>query len=172
MFKPIVTSLAAMALLAGAAAFAQSPPPAGAMRDRAGWHAEMQANRLAQLKSQMKITSAQEPDWNGFVSALQSMHSKWSKKAMKSRTGGLTPAPQVFDTMAEYAQKRAKNARTLAQAVKKLYGQLTPVQRAVFDTHLAERHGHMRRGHHRIMNRQAPRNAPPPPVSMPGNGGR
>lgn len=172
MFKPFVTGLAALALLAGTAAFAQSPPPAGAMKDRAGWYAQKQSNRLAQLKAQLKITSAQEPAWNGFVSALQSMHPKWPKKAMRSKAGGLTPAPQVFDTMAEYAQKRAEGARALAGAVKKLYEQLTPVQRAVFDTHLAERHNLMRHRYPRNMNRQAPRNAPPPPASGPANNGR
>ena len=172
MFKPFVTSLAAVALLAGTAAFAQSPPPRGAMKDRAGWHAQRQADRLAQLKAQLKITAAQEPAWNGFVSALQSMHPKWPKRAMKSKTGGLTPAPQVFDTLAEYAQKRAESARAVAGAVKKLYEQLTPVQRAVLDTHLAERHRYTRHRYYRNMNRQAPRNAPPPPESGSGNGGR
>jgi len=169
MFKPFVTSLAAVALLAGTAAFAQSPPPPGAMKDRAGWHAQKKADRLAQLKAQLKITSAQEPAWNGFVSALQSMHPKWPKKAMQKKSGGLTPAPQVFDTLAEDAQKRAADARALAGAAKKLYEQLTPVQRAVFDTHLAERHSRMRHRHHGSMNRQAPRNVPPPPASGPGN---
>lgn len=172
MFKPFVTSLAAVALLAGTAAFAQSPPPAGAMKDRAGWHARRQADRLTQLKAQLKITSAQEPAWNGFVSALQSMHPKWQKRAMRNKAGGLTPAPQVFDTLAEDAQKRAEDARSLAGAVKKLYGQLTPVQRAVLDTHLAQRHSHMRRGYHKAMNRQAPRNAPAPPESGSGTDGR
>ena len=171
MFKPLVTGLAAAALLTGAAAFAQSPPP-GAMKDRAGWHAQRQADRLARFKAELKITAAQEPSWNGFVSALQSMHPKWSGKAMKGKTGALTPAPQVFDMLAVHAQKRAEGARELARAVSKLYGQLTPVQRAVFDTHLADRHSFMRHRFHKRMNRQAPRNMPPSPGSGLGREGR
>ena len=171
MFKPLVTGLAAAALLAGAAAFAQSPPP-GAMKERAAWHAQSRADRLARLKAQLKITAAQEPSWNGFVSAVQSMHPKWPGKAVNSKAGALTPAPQVFDALAEHAQKRAEGARELARAVNKLYGQLTPVQRAVFDTHLAERRSFMRHRFHKRMNRQAPRNMPPPPESGSGRDGR
>lgn len=162
MFKSLVTGFAAAALLSGAAAFAQAPQP-GAMKDRAAWRAQRQADRLAQLKTQLKITSAQEPSWNAFASAWQAMHLQWRGKAAKSRTSGLTPAPEVFDRLAEYAGKRAENARALAEAAKKLYGELTPVQRAVFDTHLADRRGLMKHRYPQRMNRQAPRNGPPPP---------
>lgn len=170
MFKSLVTGLAAVALLSGAAAFAQPPQP-GAMKDRSAWRAQRQSERLAQLKAQLKITSAQEPSWNAFASALQAMHPKWHGKAAKSRTGELTPAPKVFDRLAEYARKRAESARVLAKSVNQLYDQLTPVQRAVFDTHLADsRHGFMKQRRYQRMNRQVPRNAPPPPSPESGRG--
>lgn len=174
MNKPILTSLAALALLAGGAAFAQSAPQPGAMQNRVQWQARHQ-ERLAQLKAQLKLTAAQEPAWSKFTGALESMRSARVGKKMKTaRAGQLVPAPQFFEERAKNAEEHARKARELAQVVKTFYDQLTPVQRAVFDTHLADsRHSFMKHRYHmKRMDRRGPPGAPPPPPEAgSGNGG-
>lgn len=177
MKKAIVTGLAALGLLVGTAAFAQQGPQPGAGMAKAKWHVRHRGDRLARLKAELKITSAQEPAWNEFVKAAQEMRPTWPReKAM--RTGGeLTPAPEVFDKMADRAARRAEKARALARAVKKLYHALTPVQRAIVDTHLADMHRRLGHRWHRGMwhgmrgFHSHPMIPMPPPVPGTGDNG-
>ncbi len=175
MKKSILTSLAALALLAGGAAYAQPAPQPGAMQARGQWQSRHREARLEQLKAQLKLTTAQEPAWNKFTGALESMHSsRMGKKMQTAKSGQLVPAPQFFEDRAKYAEEHARKARELAGVVKTFYDQLTPVQRAVFDTHLADsRHSFMKHRYYmKRMDRRGPPNAPPPPPeSGSGNGG-
>lgn len=148
MNKPIMTTVAALALLGAGIAFAQGAPSPAAPPAKAGWygkHHKSAAERLAKFKSQLKITAAQESAWNGFTAALQNMRPARPPRMMAKKQGGLTPAPEVFDKLAEMAQQRAQKARALAQSVSNLYRELKPTQRAVFDTHLADMHRKMKR---------------------------
>lgn len=145
MLKSIMMAVAAFALLGAGVAFA-APGPGGNGHGPAGWH-KRDHQAFAMLKAQLKLTSAQEPAWNEVMAAMQAMHPKWARKSAMKKPAATMTAPEVFDKLAGFAEKRARNAQALAQAVKKLYGELTPVQRAVLDTHLAD----MRRArrHHR-----------------------
>lgn len=173
MNKLVMTGIAALALAASGTAFAQGAPPA-APPAKAGWYGKHHRNaeaRLAKLKSQLNITAAQEPAWNRFTTALQNLRPARPSRMMAKKPAGLTPAPEVFDALAKRAQQRAQKAQALAQSVSGLYRTLTPTQRAVFDTHLADmrnktRHHWGRRGgwKHPPMKRIAP-----PPASG-GNG--
>lgn len=175
MNKPILTGLAALALLAGGAAYAQSPPQPGAMQNnRMQWQARHQEARLTQLKAELKLTAAQAPAWNTFTSALQSMRSTWrGKRINTARAGQLVPAPRLFEERARLSEEHARKARELAQVVKTFYDQLTPVQRAVFDTHMADSRHRFRehRYYEKRMDRRGPPNAAPPPEAGTGNGG-
>ncbi len=174
MNKPIMTSIVALALLGAGTAFAQTTPTAPAPTTKAGWHGKYHksmADRFATFKSQLKITASQEPAWNRFTTAIQDMRPAKPPRMMSKKAGGLTPAPEVFDTMAKMAQQRAQKAQALAQAVSNLYKGLSTTQRAVFDTHLADMHHKMkrhwqhRRGGHKGAH-MAPMSAP-----QPGTGG-
>ncbi|MGH8225435.1 MAG: Spy/CpxP family protein refolding chaperone [Gammaproteobacteria bacterium] len=148
MNKPIMTTIAALALLGAGSAFAQSTPAPSAPPAKAGWHAkhhQSMADRLANFKSQLKITASQEAAWNGFTTALQGMRPAKPSQMMAKKAGGLTPAPEVFATMAKMAQQRAQKAQALSQAASNLYKGLSSTQRAVFDTHLADMHHSMKR---------------------------
>lgn len=171
MYKSIMTTVAVLALLGSGAAFAQSAPAAGNPPPKAGWSSRHQAP-FAKLKAQLKLTQAQEPAWNKVMAAMQAMHHKPGSKPMMNKPGTMTPAPQVFDEMAQHAAQRADQAQSLAKAVKAFYAQLTPVQRAVLDTHLADARQRMKHHRHRGMRdwgqhggRMAPTApaAPPPP---------
>lgn len=145
MYKPIMIAVAALALLGAGTAFAHSAP-GGAASGKDGWHARHHQQPFAKLKMQLKLTSAQEPAWNQLMASMKAMRPHWAGKRGMKKSGELMTAPQAFDKMAKLSAERARRAKTLAQAVKKFYGQLTPVQRAVMDTHLQDmRH---ERGHH------------------------
>ena len=178
MKKLIFTGLATLGLLTGAAAIAQpAPPPAGG-----GWHVRHQEARLNRLKAQLQITSTQEPAWNTFVTAMKDMRPQWEKGGMMGKpVAGLTPAPKVFDKLAQFAEQRAAKAKQLARAADRLYRELTPVQRAVLNTHLADMRQAMH--HFRRMRHNGHKQGgwvrhgarPMPPVTNPpmgaGNGG-
>jgi len=161
MYKAVMSTVAALALLAAGVAFAH-PPSGGNWSGKTGNY-----QPFAQLKVQLKLTPAQEPAWDQLMNSMKAMH---QKPAMAKSAATMT-APQFFDKMAQYAGQRAQHAQALAQAVKKFYGQLTPVQRAVMDTHVADvhkrmmhhRHGMRDQGHH------GEHMAPPAPATVPGN---
>ena len=143
MYKPIIMAVAALALLGVGTAFAQ-PAPGGTGYGQSAWHRQQP---FAMLKAQLKLTSAQEPAWNQLMAAMKAMRPHWAGKRGMKKSGELMTAPQAFDKMAKFSEERARHAQVLAQAMRKFYGQLTPVQRKVLDTHLQD----MRRGksHHR-----------------------
>lgn len=163
MYKSITMLAAALALLGAGAAFA-APGPGGA-----GWHKRDHAP-FAMLKAQLKLTPAQEPAWNQVMAAMQSLHPKrGEKRAMKKPAAAMT-APELFDKLAAFAEQRARGAQALAQAVKTLYGELTPVQRAVLDTHLADMRlarRHHRHGMHGWEHHGRPMAAPAPGSGSP-----
>ena len=165
MYKSIMAAVAGLALLGTGVAFAN--PPAGA--NGPGKAADRQP--FAQLKAQLKLTPAQEPAWNELMNSMKAMHRKPAKPGMKKGAAPMT-APEFFDRMAQYAEQRAQRAQALARAVKKFYGQLTPVQRAVMDTHIADARKRMMHHRHgmRHWGRPGQHMAPPPaPATAPGN---
>lgn len=96
--------------------------------------------RLAAIKSELKITPAQETAWSAFekqtlqqAQTMQALHQQ-----MQEKMHGATPGtPQEFAALREGMFKaRQANAETHAQAVKDLYVALTPEQRAVADRSL------------------------------------
>ena len=171
MNKPILTGIAALALMAGGVAFAQSAPPPGAMQNRGQWQGRYHQDRLETLKAQLKLTAAQEPAWNEFTKALESMRAKRGAMRGQARSGQLMPAPEYFRERAQWAEAHARRAQELARVVKAFYEKLTPVQRAVFDTHLADsRHSFMRHRYYKRMDRWGPRNGVPPQAPQPASG--
>ena len=135
------------ALVAGAAlpALAQeaSPPKPGGMQqgrmDPARMH-EMMARRQAELKTQLKLTPAQEPAWTSWAAAMAppadmaSRMSRESRMKMRQEMEALT-TPQRIDRMnAIKAQRDADMARR-NDATKAFYAQLSAEQQKVFDRH-------------------------------------
>lgn len=137
-----ITAGAALSLMLAGAALAAGAWQGG--REGMAPHRDRGA-ALARLQSQLAITSAQEPAWTRFTQALAAMHHRPAHRA-ESRSAGLTPAPKIFAAVAERMETRAKAARDLSAAAGALYQALSPTQRAVLDTHLAD---FMARRHHR-----------------------
>ena len=114
--------------------------------------------RLAYLKTALKITDAQQPQWDAFADTLRKQ-ARAADERMKTHRAQMaegrkgTP-PTAIERM-EFAQTRlaASSARlneTLA-AAKPLYAALSPEQQKVADELLASRghRGHGHRGGHR-----------------------
>ena len=141
--------IAALLAASGAVAIAQSPaqPAAGeqppraasaevrraAPRDPAQWQqrmAERHAQRLAQLKTALKLSAAQEGAWNQFVAASQ---------PPALRTPPARPdfaqlsTPERIDLMQQQMAERQAQMKQHGDAVKTFYAQLTPEQQKTFD---------------------------------------
>ena len=90
-------------------------------------------NRLAGLKSELKITPAQEPAWNAYVeqakSQAESMRS--SMIAMHERTPATLP--ERLELRDQIWKERQARSEAMGQKLKDLYAALTPEQKAILD---------------------------------------
>jgi hypothetical protein len=94
------------------------------------------AARLADLKAQLKITSAQEGAWKAYESAvtqqattMQAMRNQFQAQAQNAQPGAANPE-WVSQRLAMKAQHDAGRAAQSA-ALRDLYAALTPEQRAL-----------------------------------------
>jgi hypothetical protein len=91
--------------------------------------------RLTHLKSELKITPAQESAWNAYATAIkqqaESMQAMRNQMFAAAQSGG----PERFTQRAELMKQRAAGADTMAAVIKDLYAALTPEQKALADLH-------------------------------------
>ena len=96
--------------------------------------------RLARLKADLKITSAQEPAWNAYAEQIkqhagemQALHG-----TMHDGTSGNTrpSAPERVERQAQFAKKQQEHLERLAVLTKDLYAVLTPEQKTLADQRL------------------------------------
>jgi len=111
----------------------------GGMPD--GQHGAMSAQYLAQLKTQLAITSQQEPAWQAFAakaaeqgSVMQATHAQHHQATDANSAAPDRMAQHVGSMTQHLAGMQAVNA-----ALKDLYAVLTPEQRSVAD----QQFGHM-----------------------------
>lgn len=163
MNKLILTTLVSASLAAAAAplAYAQSasPAPEGPRAERyahRGPHGErafrlpserMEA-RLAYLKTALKITDAQQAQWDAFADALRKQAREADQRIQSHRAqmaeGRRDAAPTAIERLerrqARLAAASARLSETLV-AAKPLYAALSPEQQKIADELLAPR-GH------------------------------
>lgn len=168
MNKLILSTLVSASLAAAAAplVFAQTanPKPEGlqAQRFEHRRHHDQHAfrlpserieARLAYLKTAMKITDAQQPQWDAFAATLRKqareaderIQARGSKMAQGRKDTPPTAVERMEFRQARLAAASARLSETLA-AAKPLYAALTPEQQKVADEVLAPRgHGMFRR---------------------------
>jgi Spy/CpxP family protein refolding chaperone len=127
-------------------------PGAGAMdparmAERQKKMSERHAARMAQLKTELKISTAQEPAWNAFVA--RTAHEPRQPRAAEDWSQLTTP--QRLDKMQALKAERDAEMSKRIDATKGLYAALTPEQQKVFD---AQGHGRFQRagmkGEHRM----------------------
>ena len=158
-------ALPALAQQAPAAPTQPNPPAAGAMAQDGRHHqagerhhghkgggkhhgnrAEYRAKHLAALKSDLKLTAAQEPAWTTYTTSMQpgERTPRLDRKGMDQLT-----TPERIDRMRALRAQHAAEADRRGEATKTFYAALTPEQQKTFDAK-AHRGGHrmggMKRG--------------------------
>ncbi len=159
----IGTLLAAGLAVSALPVLSQEAAPASKGRQAAERQADrgqrMEA-RIEQLKTTLKITDAQLPQWNAFADTLRKQARAGSER-MKARHAsaekGAKPAPrtaieQLERRKAHLAEASARMDEVLATA-RPLYAAFSPEQKKIADDLLAKRGGHD--GHRRGGDRPA-----------------
>ena len=143
--------LAALLATSGTVALAQTPP-APAAGDAAPHHAagerrdhmkkdpaemrqrmaERHEHRMAELKSQLKITSDQGAAWDTFAVAMKPPARPERPPMSRAEFDKLT-TPERIDLMQKRRAERDQQMNQRADAVKAFYAQLTPEQQKTFD---------------------------------------
>lgn len=174
--KHLATRLACVAVVAlvtggSVAASAQQAPPAQAWRGRMGMMSgDMAAmmsmmqgggmmggmpfrhveGRLAFLKAELKITPAQEPQWNKFADAFRSVaksaqatQQQMMGNGSQMMGGGPVTAPQRLDRYETMLSTRLDAVRTIKAAFDPLYASLSDEQKRAADELLANPIGPM-----------------------------
>ncbi|MBI1868387.1 MAG: Spy/CpxP family protein refolding chaperone [Methylocystis sp.] len=106
----------------------------GMMMCHMGEHVE---GRLAYLKTELKITEAQTPQWNAFADAFRAVAKKMAQLCgmMKEHGGSMAPAslPERLNMMEEHMTKGLEAMRALKAAVQPLYAILSDEQKKTAD---------------------------------------
>ena len=103
--------------------------------------AAMIAARLAYLKTELKITPAQDAAWQAYSAKAreQSAGMLAMRGAMLNATGS---APERLAERAALMKQRLAGMEDMAAAVKDLYAVLTPEQKAIADQEFGAMSGH------------------------------
>ncbi len=157
--SPMKKTLVALAAsLALSTAFAQSSAPAAASAPDAA-AARGQAReahveqRIADLHSKLKITSAQEDQWNKFADVMRDNgHTIGELYRQRIALGSNTSAVDDMKQYAQITQAQADGTKRLVDAFEPLYASLSPEQKKLADVNF---HQNARRGEHK--GRRAPR---------------
>jgi hypothetical protein len=110
--------------------------------------------RLAYLRTALKITDAQQSQWNAFADTLRKqakdMDARVQARRAQRAEGKPDARPTAIERLAHRQQRLAHASARLDEllaAAKPLYAALTPEQQKVADELLAQRHRGMRHGH-------------------------
>jgi protein CpxP len=156
--------LSAGLVLAAAPTLAQDASAPAAKEPKAQQKAPRQARalpserveaRITELKSALKITSAQEPQWNAFADTLRKQARAGDDRFKARRASlekGAKPAPLNAIQRLEQRQKFMADASTRMNEVlataRPLYAALSPEQQKIADDLMAKRGGRDgQRGH-------------------------
>lgn len=118
--------------------------PHGAHGPRGGGDPVAQSEkRLAEFKTQLKITPAQESAWQAFANrASQQAQAMKTLMAQQPDTSGTAPERMARHT--EQMKTRLADMEAMNKVVKDLYAVLTPEQRTLADQHFDRMHGNHR----------------------------
>lgn len=157
--KPVFKSLVVASLLAGAgfSVMAQQSAPNAAMADgkpRMEHHQrmdpakmeEMHAKRVAELKTKLKITAAQEGAWTTFTAAMKPPARDAHQRPDRAELDKLS-TPERLDKMRVLRTQHLTDMQAQMdkrdEATKTFYAVLSPEQKKLFDAE------HARMGNHR-----------------------
>lgn len=155
--KKALVMLATAAAMSGA--FAQTSAPASAPVSAASapagkaGHERNVEDRIAYLHSQLKITSAQESQWNAFADVMRNNGQTMGQLFQQRRAATNVSALDDMKQYADIAQAHADGMKKLVDAFDPLYSSFSPEQKKLADATFhqpggMEGHGHHGKGRH------------------------
>lgn len=100
--------------------------------------------RLAHLKTDLKITAEQEPLWQAFADKARSEAGQGFKAMREQAQDATLSAPERMSRMAEVMKQRVGAMEAVNESFKRLYDGLAPDQKKAADQSMS-RWGHMGR---------------------------
>jgi hypothetical protein len=137
--KTIVATLVSVILIGGASAKAPTatPPSAAAsagMPESAAKQKLAIENHITEVRAQLQITAAEEPQWDAVAAAMRDSALQTDKAIDKRRIlGGSATAVDSLNAYAEIAQAHADGVKNLAMAFTALYESLPADQKKLAD---------------------------------------
>ena len=130
-------------------ALADEPPASTSTPAHAAWKdhfdpVHMASHHLEELKHRLEITDKQRDAWKTFSDSVMAQAKDMAdlRHKMMHEQEKLT-APDRMHRMADAMALRARGMKTVADAAKTLYDQLSPKQQATFNEMAATNHRHM-----------------------------
>ncbi|CAB3700061.1 Spy/CpxP family protein refolding chaperone [Paraburkholderia rhynchosiae] len=137
--KKALVMLASAVAMSGA--FAQASAPAAAPSSAAAsapvakeGHERNVEDRIAYLHSQLKITSAQEPQWKAFADVMRGNGQTMGELFQQRRAAANVSALEDMKQYATIAQAHADGMKKLVDAFDPLYNSFSPEQKKLADT--------------------------------------
>jgi len=137
------TALFAGLLLMPLTAFAQSNPPAAAHSQTATSSPDMVEQHITALRNQLKITPAEQPQWDQFAQVMRSNAADMNQTFQQR--GAKLASMNAAEDMQSYADLTAQHAQAmqkLATAFQNLYAVMPASQKATADAVFRARDGH------------------------------
>ena len=135
--KKALVMLATAVSMSGAFAQTSAPAsaPASAASSPAGkaGHERNVEDRIAYLHAQLKITPAQEPQWNTFADVMRSNGETMGQLFQQRRAETNVTALDDMKQYATIAQAHADGMKKLVDAFDPLYSSLSPEQKKLAD---------------------------------------
>lgn len=146
-----------------ATAWAQTPassaaPTTAAANAHAQKHEDYVEQRIATLRSEMKITDQQTQQWDAFAQTMRD-NAKDTDQAFHERAQKLATmsADDAMKSYAALAQMHAENMQKLSTAFSALYGTLSDDQKKIADVLFRNDHSHARgKPHTKSHKRKSP----------------
>jgi protein CpxP len=136
--KALLIGLALLTPVAAISEPGQASPESGAYgQGPAGSWAERRERfmeeRMAELRKELKLTAAQEADWNAWSARIREVkeakkQTRPDREAMKN-----LPAPERLEKMIAHNKAKQTYLEEVLAATKTFYAKLTPEQRKTFD---------------------------------------
>ena len=154
----LLTSVAAMGLTPALAQTAPAPANSAAAQSEAHHHGkvwmtpgQLVDGRIAFLKTELKITPAQEAQWQQYASVMRQNAQSLDQTIANARQhrGTAMNAVERMEMRGEFAKVRAENQARLLTALRPLYASLSPDQQQVANALMAPHAGWHREWHHR-----------------------
>ena len=93
---------------------------------------------LAIFKEELKITSDQEQAWRVYVEKTKNNIKDIRDRLKEAQNNKPETAPERFDHHIELLRARLASFENMDEALKHLYAELTPEQKAIADQHFAK----------------------------------